>query len=72
MKVVKLMYSPQGLAARALAGLALIAGGVLTGGPGGLFSRWPAWCRSLRGRRAPASPRHCCEPHSAPADRRRP
>jgi hypothetical protein len=36
MKGVKLLNSPQGRAARALAGLALIAGGVLTGGAGGL------------------------------------
>lgn len=36
MKIVKLMNSPQGRAGRALAGVALIAAGVLTGGPGGL------------------------------------
>jgi Protein of unknown function (DUF2892) len=36
MKIVKLMNSPQGQAGRALAGLALIAAGVLTGGTGGL------------------------------------
>jgi hypothetical protein len=37
MKVVQLMNSPQGHAGRALAGVALIAAGVLTGGPGGLI-----------------------------------
>jgi hypothetical protein len=36
MKVVKLMNSPQGRTGRALAGLALIAAGVLAGGAGGL------------------------------------
>jgi hypothetical protein len=36
MKVVKLMNSPPGRAARASAGVALIAAGVFTGGPGGL------------------------------------
>jgi hypothetical protein len=36
MKVVKLMNSPQGRTGRALAGLALIAAGVLAGGTGGL------------------------------------
>jgi Inner membrane protein YgaP-like, transmembrane domain len=36
MKVAKLMNSPAGRAGRMLAGLALIAAGVLTSGPGGL------------------------------------
>jgi hypothetical protein len=36
MKVVKLMNSPQGRVGEALAGVALIAAGVFTGGPGGL------------------------------------
>lgn len=36
MKVAKLMNSPQGHAGRALAGVALIAAGVFTGGTGGL------------------------------------
>jgi Protein of unknown function (DUF2892) len=36
MKIVKFMNSPQGRVGRALAGLALIAPGVFTGGTGGL------------------------------------
>jgi len=36
MEVVRLMNSPQGRTGRALAGVALIAAGVLAGGTGGL------------------------------------
>jgi len=36
MRIVRLMNSPQGRIARGLAGVALIAAGVVTGGTGGL------------------------------------
>jgi hypothetical protein len=72
MKIVKLMNSPQGRAGRALAGVALIAAGVLTSGPGGLVLAVAGLVPLAAGGRAPALARRCCGPRSAPADRRRP
>ena len=72
MKVVKIMNSPQGRAGRALAGVVLIAAGLVVGGMAARLSRLPAWCRSLPGRRETAWPRRCWESGSAPADRCRP
>jgi hypothetical protein len=71
MKIVKLMNSPQGWAGRALAGVALIAAGVLTGGPGGLVLALAGLVPLAVGGRAPALARCCCEFRSVPADRRR-
>jgi hypothetical protein len=71
MKIVKLMNSPQGRAGRALAGVALIAAGVLTGGPGGLVLALAGLVPLAVGGRAPALARCCCEFRSVPADRRR-
>jgi hypothetical protein len=72
MKIVKLMNSPPGRAGRALAGVALIAAGVLTGGPGGLVLALAGLVPLAAEGPAPAWARRCCGPRSAPADRRRP
>ena len=73
MKIVKLMNSPQGRAGRALAGVALIAAGVLTGGPGGLVLALAGLVPLAVGATGSLPwPRRCCEFRSVPADRRQP
>jgi hypothetical protein len=52
--------------------VALIAAGVLSGGPGGLVLALAGLVPLAVGGRAPALARCCCEFRSVPADRRQP